>query len=393
MIMLDRPYISDFLKETIRANRYPVIETEAVEEFGLDGSVPLVAEAEAVKMVRDGKAGKIYTASENSIGWIVDNLDFTELPEKIRLFKDKVKFRKMLEAEYPAFFFRELKLDELDEAPVETFPKPFVVKPAVGFFSLGVNKVSSDAQWPEVVKSIRADISAAGRHYNTEVLDGARFIVEEEAEGEEFAIDAYYGADGEPVITGILKHIFASGDDVSDRVYFTSAEVIGSNLERFTEFLEKIGELAGLTNFPLHVEVRVDKAGSLVPIEINPMRFGAWCTTADLAWYAYGFNPYIYYFEGKRPDWKSILDGREGRIYSLILLDNSTGIDGSAIESFDYEGVLSRLEKPITLRKIDFKEYPVFGFVFAESSAENFSELEELLKSDLSEFIKIKERD
>jgi hypothetical protein len=289
---------------------------------------------------------------------------------------------------YPGLFFTELSLGELGGAPVGSFPKPFIVKPSVGFFSLGVYKVGSTGEWPAVTESIMADVKAAGRHYNGAVLDGTRFIVEEEIGGDEYAFDAYFDSHGDPVILGIFKHIFASGDDVSDRVYLTSGDVINENIDRFTSFLRTIGGLAGLADFPLHVEVRIDGNGNPVPIEVNPMRFGAWCTTADLTSYAYRFNPYEYYFGDKRPDWEKLTEDRKGKIFSLVLLDNSTGIDGADIESFDYEGVLARLEKPLTLRKIDFREYPVFGFIFTETSASNFGELESILRSDLKEFVR-----
>jgi len=43
------------------------------------------------------------------------------------------------------------------------------------------------------------------------------------------------------------------------------------------------------------------------------------------------------------------------------------------------------------LRKIDYKTYPVFGFVFTETREEDFSEIEEILKSDLREFVTVDE--
>ena len=70
---------------------------------------------------------------------------------------------------------------------------------------------------------------------------------------------------------------------------------IESNLEKFTDFAGKIGDLAGVKNFPVHIELRRDNDGILLPIEVNPMRFGGWCTTADISFLAYGFNPYLYY--------------------------------------------------------------------------------------------------
>ena len=64
-------------------------------------------------------------------------------------------------------------------------------------------------------------------------------------------------------------------------------------------------------------------------------------------------------------------------------------MDGSRITVFDYDRVLSKFERPLDLRKIDYREYPVFGFLFVEMSEENFSEIDVILKSDLTEFITV----
>jgi len=222
------------------------------------------------------------------------------------------------------------------------------------------------------------------------VLDTSSFIIEQCIIGEEFAVDAYFNSLGEPVILNIMKHTFSSDNDVSDRVYTSSKEIIESNLKEFTEFADRIGNLAGVKNFPVHIELRRDNDGTLLPIEVNPMRFGGWCTTADISFLAYGFNPYLYYYSQKKPNWSALLNGKEGKLFSIIVLDNSTGIDVDKITSFDYEKLLSKFEKPIELRKIDFQKYSVFGFLFTETREDNFIELKNILDSNLNEFISTK---
>ncbi len=117
------------------------------------------------------------------------------------------------------------------------------------------------------------------------------------------------------------------------------------------------------------------------------MRFGGWCTTADTTFLSYGFNPYDYYFSQKKPDWNEILTGKEGKLYSIIVLDNSTGVNSEQIASFDYNQLLQKFKKPMELRKIDYHSYPVFGFLITETQADNFAELKYILDSNLSEFI------
>ncbi len=387
MILLDKPFVSDFLKKTIKHNGFAVFQTDVNNELKLDDGLDLLDEKSAIQQIRDSDSVQIYTNSENSIGWISRNLQFTDLLRKIALFKDKAKFRTLIKPMHPDFFFKEMQLDELDDLSVEELPMPFIIKPATGFFSMGVYKVSKVEEWEQVKKSICSEMRGAKNLYPTEVLDTNSFIIEQNIEGEEFAIDAYYDAAGEPVILNIYKHIFSSDHDVSDRVYISSREIILNNLEEFSEYLRGIGKLADLKNFPVHVEIRRDSKGSVLPIEINPMRFGGLCSTADMTYFSYGFNPYEYYFYQKRPDWAEILKNKSGLLYSIIVLDNSTGFEGSLIESFDYKLLLSGFNKPLELREMDFKEYPVFGFLFTETKEENFSELELILESNLREFI------
>ena len=98
-------------------------------------------------------------------------------------------------------------------------------------------------------------------------------------------------------------------------------------------------------------------------------------------------NPYLYYYSQKKPDWPDILKGKEKKLFSIIVLDNSTGIDTGKITSFDYEKLLSQFEKPMELRKVDHKTYPLFGFLFTETREDNYIELENILHSDLTEFV------
>lgn len=372
---------------TVRDNAIPVVGTDIARKSGLYSGTNIISEERAVEIAQESDDLAIYTTSENSIGWIAKHLGFTDLPGKIELFKDKLKFRKMTQSIFPDFFFKEVRVGDLQKLRIEGIPLPFIIKPTVGFFSMGVYKVSSHQEWGNIIGSIMAEIDQIKDLYPEEVLNISSFIIEQCIHGEEFAVDAYFNANGEPVILGIFKHTFSSDADVSDRVYISSKEIVESNLEELSEFIGKIGHVAGAVNFPVHIELRRQDNGTLLPIEVNPVRFGGWCTTADMSFLAYGFNPYLYFYSQRKPDWAELLKGKEGKLFSLIVLDNSTGRDGDEISSFDYEKLLANFEKPMELRKIDYKKYPVFGFLFTETREDNFIELKNILDSDLNEFI------
>ncbi|MBW2630706.1 MAG: ATP-grasp domain-containing protein [Deltaproteobacteria bacterium] len=390
MFFADKPYVSEIFKMTVRDNAIPVVGTDITKELGLYSGTKVISENRAVEMAQESDNLTIYTTSENSIGWISNHLAFSDLPEKIELFKDKLKFRELTKSIFPNFYFKEVRIEDLKKIQFSELPVPFIIKPAVGFMSMGVYKVSNFEEWTDAIDSIIAEIDQIKDLYPAEVLDTDSFIIEQCINGDEFAVDAYYNSIGEPVILNILNHTFSSDTDVSDRVYISSKKIIESNLKEFTEFAEKIGNLAGVKNFPVHIELRRDNNGTLLPIEVNPMRFGGWCTTADISFLAYGFNPYLYYYTGEKPDWSEILKGKEGKLFCIIVLDNSTGISTDKITSFNYDKLLAKFEKPMDLRKIDFQEYPVFGFLFTETREENFIELKNILDSDLNEFISTK---
>ncbi len=389
MFFVDKPYISDLFKKTVRDHAIPVVGTDTAQASSLYPGTTIISEDRAIAMARESGEIPIYTISENSIGWIAKHLAFSVLPEKIDLFKNKLKFRELTRPLFPDFFFKGVRSEELRAVRFDEIPLPFIIKPAVGFFSMGVHKVSSHTEWNRTVDSLTAETDRLRGIYPEEVFNAGSFIIEQCIEGEEYAVDAFFTATGEPVIAGIFKHVFSSDADVSDRVYLSSKKIIESNLEEFTGFIGSIGTLAGVKTFPMHIELRRNAAGALLPIEVNPMRFGGWCSTPDMTTLAYGVNPYVCYYTQKKPDWPAALRGKEGKLFSLIVLDNPTGISGDRISSFDYEKLLTRFEKPVELRRIDYTKYPVFGFLFTETGEDNFGELENILVSDLSEFITI----
>jgi len=387
MFFVDKPYLSDLFKNTLRDNDLPVVLTESAKGLDLYPGTNTISEEAAIEMARANEDLVIYTTSENAIGWIAQHLPFSSLPEKIELFKNKLTFRKLIQPLFPDFYFREVRADDLDTVAFNEIPRPFIIKPAVGFFSMGVYMITSPEDWREAIAAIRIEMEQIKNLYPAEVLDAGSFIIEQCIHGEEFAVDTYYDAAGEAVVVGIYKHAFSSESDVSDRVYLSSKEIIENNLAEFTEFAGKIGRLAGVRNFPVHIELRRDNNGNLLPIEVNPMRFGGWCTTADMTCLAYGFNPYLAYYTQTRPDWTEILKGKSDKLYSIVVLDNSTGIAGEKITSFDYQQLLADFEKPLELRKIDYKTYPVFAFLFTETRKDNFKELERILHSDLRDYV------
>ena len=385
MIILDKPYVSVFLIDTMNKYQILVLNNQFARTINSINSKNLVSDKEAIhSIVHQGEL--LYTTSENAIGWISDNLKETNLPKQIKLFKNKEKFRKLISKLYPDFNYKKVALKDLNKLDIDTIQKPFVIKPNVGFFSMGVHIIKNNNDWKKTLGLLDEEMQAVKELYPLQVMDATDFIIESYIKGKEYAVDCYFNKSGKPIILNILEHQFSSTDDVSDRLYSTSTTIIKRLKDSVEQFLEELNDLAGLTNFPLHIEIRIDN-DMIIPIEGNPMRFGGWCTTADLAYHAFGFNPYQYYFEQIEPDWDKILKSQDESIYSIIILNNATGYSADEIKSFDYAKFLKTFKNPIELRKIDYSKYPLFGFLFTKTSKDQTVELKNILNSDLTEFI------
>jgi len=386
MIILDKPYISEFLTSTAIKNRIPILRSNTLN---LHEELNLINEDEFKKQIDNSKNPKLYSNSENAINWISRNLNSTDIPKKIELFKNKVVFRDLLKPIFPDFFYKGIKFDELATLDITNFSKPFIIKPSVGFFSMGVYKVNSNEEWDSTVRSINNEMLLAKELYPKEVINSTDFIIEQNIPGKEFAIDAYFNEEGKPVILNVLEHIFPNEDDLTDRAYITSKEIIIKYHDIFEELLDKIGSMAELVNFPMHIELKISDDNNIIPIEVNPMRFTGWCLT-DLAYFAYNINIYEYYLNGKKPDWNKILEGRDGLTYSMIIGTLPEGYTSAMIDGVDWDAFKNSFNKVLELRKVDYNEYPVFGFLFTETSDDNKQEIDKMLKSDLKEFFRLK---
>jgi hypothetical protein len=387
MILIDQPYVSNFLIKTIKENQFPIIATEVAKSMISDESLNWISEEKAIQQYTQNDKTRIYSNSENAINWIEKHLKNTELPQKIQLFKNKITFRELIKGAFPEYFFKGIPLVKLKYFPVSELKFPLIIKPAVGFFSLAVHKIDNIEEWLAIINNIETEVETFKDMYPKEVVDVSDFIIEEYIEGEEYAVDCYFDNQGKVVVLNILHHIFSSSKDVSDRVYTTSKEILNRYLSIIETFLQIVGNKAQLKNFPMHVEVRIDSQGKITPIEINPLRFGGWCTTGDISWFAFGINSYEYFLNGKIPNWNEIFKNKPNKLYSLIVLDNNSGIDGNTIKSFNYNLLLKDFEKPLEIRKVNYKKYGVFGFLFTETSVRNEQELNTILTSKLTNYI------
>ena len=67
MILIDKPYVSDFMKKTLADQNIPVIQTPEAERFDLGDGVSVIPQDTAIRELKRGVNGLLYTNSENSI--------------------------------------------------------------------------------------------------------------------------------------------------------------------------------------------------------------------------------------------------------------------------------------------------------------------------------------
>lgn len=384
MIFLDRPYVSDFFLNRIARSGHAVLRTPFTAELARGRDLPrplhLVDDAEAEARCRAGE--RLYSNSENALDWVLDHLGDLPLAESIRLMKDKAALRRRLSALDPGFFFREIPAADLAATDISDWPRPFILKPSVGFLSMGVHTVTDEAGWKRALGAVERDRGENG--FPDSVVNQSRFIAEQYISGDEYAVDLYFDETGEPVILNIFQHRFASFEDVGDRLYVTGEAVIRANLPRFTDWFRRANALIGARNFPAHVELRAD-GEHILPIEFNPMRFAGLCTT-DTAAFAFGLNTVETYLDGGRPDFDALLAGREGKTYAMIILDKPRGLPPDA--ALDFEKLAASFQRVLESREIDVPELPLFGFLFTETDERQSDELDRILKADLTKFLR-----
>lgn len=381
MIILDKQYVSRELKEYLAKSRVPVLRNDAALRAAPKGTFHLVSDDEADALLSQGE--RIYTTCENSLSWVLRHSPDEGLQKGIALCKDKAAFRRMLAKIYPDFLFREAKAEELAGIDFHELKTPFILKPSVGFFSVGVYTIFNEQDWKNALEDIRSHSCDWKKQYDESVVGNTRFLLEQYIGGEEYAVDFYYDGEGRAVIVNIFHHEFASADDVSDRLYCTGASIIREHLQPFTDFFNRMNEEMGARNLPIHLELRVDN-GRIIPIEANPLRFAGWCLT-DLSLHAYGFYTYDYFLNDIRPNWGSLLKGKEDSIYSFIVLNPPMCLKSGDV--FHYDRLCASFENVLELRPIDYRKGPVFGFLFTQTKASHRAELDYILRSDLTEYL------
>ncbi len=381
MIILEKPFVSEPLVNYLEESGLPVLKNEMAELLVKQGRrLNLLGDKEFV--AKYNETGKLYAVSENALVWLYANMPDSELVEKVKIVKDKAAFRRICQKIFPDFFYKEVKMSELRSLNPDELPMPFVLKPSVGFLSVGVYIVRNKKEWSDALDDIDRNFAKQCAVFPDTVVKSENFVLEYFIQGEEYAVDAYYDKDGKPNIINIFHHIFKNETDVSDRLYCMSKEIFESNYGPFNQFLVELNGVLGLRNFPMHVEFRVDKNnGRAIPIEVNPLRFAGMCLN-DLTRHTCGMLPVQAFFDGTHPDYATMWNGIEDDVFSFIVLDKPY----ETTKALDFEKIKNHYHGVVETRDIKNPAMSVWGFLFMKTDKEHRAELNEILNDDLIDF-------
>ncbi|MCA0971487.1 ATP-grasp domain-containing protein [Halobacillus litoralis] len=368
MLILENQIVSPFLVKTALNLSVPIYYKEDQRTFEL------------------GENDKVLTNSESCLSLLEERHPEHPHTRASHLVKDKAEFRKLLSSIDPDYFFRRVTLDELLKMDRRNVPYPVVIKPNRGYSSVGVYIVQSKEDWDEAVRGLYSDLVLSKQMYSDSVVDGEDIIVEEWIDGQEFAFDCYFDRDGNPVVLSVLKRIFSSDQDTSDRIYYTSSNVVREIQEEIMEYLHVLNDHLQLRNYPFHMEVRRTKE-KIIPIEVNPLRFAGIGTT-DVSEHAFGVQAAEYYFQDQVPDWEQLVESTDNSIYGFFCADVPLHISRNLIEEIQHEKLKEEFHCILEYRNLETANDRTFAVIFFK--AESMDELRYLLNIDLEPFIKLK---
>lgn len=383
MLILEKPYVSETLIRTAIEKNLPVLRNSMSEMLVARGNKLNLYDDNAFAAEYE-KRHRLYSMSENGLGWIVEHLKDKELIDKIGLLKDKATFRRICSDMYPDFFFKEVEVAELIKMSTDGLKFPLVLKPSVGFLSVGVYVVRDEAEWKSAIADIEKNFAKSSAQFPEFVVGTAKFLIEEYIHGEEYAVDAYFDENGNPAILNIYHHRFASESDTSDRLYCSSKALYDTYEQTFTDFLISTNRVIGLRNFPMHIEFRYD-GKKAIPIEINPLRFAGFCLN-ELQTHITGIHPVVAYFENIHISKEEMWKGRENDTYSFLVLERPAQALANAV--FDSAKFKASFSDVLEIREVKEAAVGVAATAFTRTDKAHEAELDRILTLDMMEFMK-----
>nr|VFK01161.1 MAG: ATP-grasp domain-containing protein [Candidatus Kentron sp. H] len=152
-----------------------------------------------------GKNDKLFLPSQSSLDIVMERMDDPERLHGIEELSDKYQCRSLMRPMFPDFEFSRMELSEMNE---DTFSagRKYIIKPAKGFFGIGVRTLESPRDIHAIKDEIRKELDANRRFFAGSIFSGEKMIIEEFIEGDEYAVDMFYSEEGRPILVNLAHH-------------------------------------------------------------------------------------------------------------------------------------------------------------------------------------------
>lgn len=369
-IIAGKGYISELIMKTeTRGKIEDKIKTEVISEKDFRNS-----------NLKIKKGDKVYAPTESALEIILERSEDSVFTNAVNMLKDKYKFRELMSNLYPDFFFAKTMINELEKIELDR-SKKYIVKPNKGFFGTAVKVLNKKTNISEITKEIRHELKKSSHYFPESILSKNELIIEQFVEGEEYAVDMYFNKHGKPEIMNIYHHPIPDKDEYFHVLYYTNKDIFDRFYDRLKAIFVKVNNHLNITNFPIHAEFKLEN-DKLIPIEMNPLRYGGF-GLSDLTYHAFGFNPYMAFFNNYKPDWKQIWEIRNEHHFGWVLGYNGTDIDVETHTPND-EAYLHYLGETLHYVEIDHKKNPVFSIAYVKDNCS--IPLQRFLKTEFNDF-------
>lgn len=352
MIFLNTTYVSPLLEQTLTKSDVSIydLQRQAYIRQSKEHTSPILNAEDAFP------AFKVHFPN-------------TKTTQLATLFKDKIAFRKHLARYHKNFYFKEFSFETLRTMDANAFPYPLIIKPAIGYSSVGVFRIDNAEHFIEVVEKLEHTMC---KTFDAPSLNKQRFLLESYISGQEFAIDMYYNT-----------RLFKDAHDMRDRIYYTSKETVERYLDSITAYLTELVTIFEIEEpIPLHIELRIDKRGNIMPIEINPLRFAGEGTT-ELGYFAYHINPYDYFFNNKKPDWPTLIDQMDDSIYCFTCA--AAGTEHTDTYEINHNELKKQFPQLLDYRHIPKEVGTTFAVIFYK--CDTLDALQPILTLDFNQYL------
>jgi hypothetical protein len=338
------------------------------------------------KNIKADDIKKIMASQEANVEAIINTpLISNQRKEMIEMIRNKYQLREITKHLYPKLFYKRINLEQATSLDLDfSQNNSYILKPCIGFFGLGVKKITRDTDLKDLVNTIKHNITLADSSIS-DAIDTSCFVIESNLRDDqslkELAVDMYFDEEGKPNILGMFIHPIAKNKKYSNLLYYTNSDVINRFYDLTENYFLNMSKKVKLKNISIHAEFFAND-NYIVPIEMNPLRFGGF-GLEKLPYFAYKIDSRESFFQNKKITKEDMIEIMGDNTYSWFIgyLDSDTK---NITINFNQLNKYLGKNNIINIYKVDYKKYPVFAIYYLKH---NKNLLNRYLKIDFKQYV------